>query len=911
MTPLKVFVARLKGMIGRNRSDRSLDDDIQAHLDLLADDYRRQGLSGEEARAAARRAFGGIDQMKEAYRDQRGLPFLDTLLQDTAIAVRMLRRSPSFAAVAICSLAFGIGASTAAFSLFNAVMLRPLSVPDPAGLVLVQPLKGGSQYLLFNPLFEALRERQHTLTGMFAASDDPFLKVTFDDAEVPTYVRGSLVSGEYFSVLGLSASLGRLLVRSDDEQSGTGGIGGTGGGGPCAAVISDNFWRRRFDQRADIVGRSFRVRESVCTIVGVAPAGFSGHESNYRPDVWLPLRPLTDRRLLESRGMSFFSGVMGRLAPGTSVSQAETELTSLYQQAIADQPVTSGNSAPVRPADFTIRLPSGAQGLDNIQRLLRIPLAIALGVVGVVLLIAAVNVANLLLARGIARRPELATRAALGASRARLVRQLATEGTVIAALGGAVGAGLASWAAPALGSIVSSSSVNVLDTHVDQRVVVAAIAATALAALLAGVLPAFRLTRMPLSAGMAGEGRTTVSGGQPLTRVLVGAQFALSLLLVTTAALLLQTMVHLAGSELGFQPEHVVMLEVHDESPGPGFGVAEGADRKSRRAGFYRTLDERLNAIRGVRAASVSWLGLFSPNDLSLRVSDADQPTDRAETRIDYVSPRYFETVGMQVQQGRGISPRDREGDPRVAVINESMARSRFNGNGLGRRLTLDYPAERERPCTVVRVVRDAEYNNLRETKTVPMMWVPIAQAPFPITSVALRTEPGIEAAVLRDAEAVLKAANVDVMVRRTSTLSAEVDHSTARERLLVRVSTGFAVIALLLAAIGLYGTLAYAVRRRTREIGVRMAFGAGRGAVLRMVLADALKLVAIGLLVGAPLAIGVGYVLRPILFGVTPIDSATFAGGCAVLTLVALLAAYLPARRAASVNPIVALRCE
>jgi len=603
MTALKELIARLKGLVGKGRSDKELDDDIQAHLDLLTDEYVRRGLSSDDARAAARRTFGGIEQMKEAYRDRRGVPFLDALAQDTRLAIRMLRRTPGFTAVAICSLALGIGASTAAFSVFNAVMLRPLAVPDPDQMVLVQPLRRGARFVLFNPTFEALRERQHTLSGLFAVSDQPYLKVTFDDAEVPTYVRGSLVSGNYFAVLGLSPSLGRLLVQSDDD------LPGTDGGTRCSAVISHNLWIRRFDQRADIVGRPLRVRESVCPIVGVAPASFGGHQTGYGPDVWLPLRPLSDRNLLESPRMAFFSGVMGRLAPGVAVTQAEAELTSLYQQIQAEQPSppATADQPPVRPTDFTIHIEPGAQGLDTVRRAFGTPLTIVMVVVGVVLLIAAVNVANLLLARGAARLPELATRAALGASRGRLVRQLATEGSVLAGLGGLLGAGLASWGAPALGSFVSLSYTTILlDTGADQRVVAVALLATVLTAVLLGILPALRLTRITLYAGMVGEGRTTIGGGQRLTRSLVAAQLALSLLLVTTAGLLLRTIVHLAGIDPGFRPEHVVMLEVRDETPGSSFGTVDSREQNVQRAALYRTLDERLNAIPGVRAASVS-----------------------------------------------------------------------------------------------------------------------------------------------------------------------------------------------------------------------------------------------------------------------------------------------------------------
>ena len=902
MASLTEWVARLKGLFGRGRSDNDLHDDIQAHLDLLTEEYVRRGLTPDDARTAAHRSFGGIEQVKEAYRDRRGFTLLDDLAGDVRLAFRVLRGSPGFSAVAIGSLALAIGASTAAFSVFNAVMLRPLAVQEPEALVLLQALKSGKRFVLFNPTFEALRERQRTLSGLFAVNDHPYLKVTFDDVDVPTYVRGSLVSGTYFHVLGVVPSVGRLLAESDDV------VAGANGEAACSAVISHNLWMRRFDRRADIVGRTLRVRASVCSIVGVASASFAGHQSGFSPDVWLPLRPLTDRQLLESPRMAFFSGVMGRLAPGARLTQAEAELTSLYQAIRAGQPLAPSE----RPTDYTIGVVPGAQGLDTVRRAFGTPLTIAIAVVGVVWLIAALNVANLLLARGAARLPELATRAALGASRMRLVRQSATEGGVLAGLGGLLGVCLASAAAPVLASSVSLSYTTiVLDTGTDRRVLAAAVSLTILTTVLVGALPAWRLTRMALLAAIGGETRTTVGGGQGLTRSLVAVQLALSLFLLASAGLLLRTIVNLAGIDAGFRPEHVVMLDVRDETPGSSFGMVDSAEQKMRRAALYRTLDENLNGISGVQASSVSWLGLFSSNDLGLTLIDPDQPGNRSGSRVDYVSWRYFRTVGMHIVQGRDFTDQDREGTGRVAVVNETLARTRFGGNALGRRLALDYAGEQDRPFTVVGVVRDSKYNNLRETRSAPMLWVPIVQASFKISSVALKVEPGREADVRREAEAVVSATDKELMVRKATTLSTQVDQTTARERLLVRLSAGFGGLAVMLAAIGLYGTLAYAVKRRTREIGVRMACGAGRRAVLSMVLTDALRLIAVALVVGVPLALGSGYALQAFLFGVTPLDPMTFAGACAVLTIVALLAAYIPARRAAAVDPMVALRWD
>jgi len=910
---LRVLLARLKGLVSRSRGDAALDDDVQAHLELLTRDYIDRGLSPRDAQAAARRAFGGVDQMKETYRDQRGLPAIETFLQDLRYAARMLRRDPAFATVAILSLAIGIGASTAAFSVFNAVMLRPLPVSDPGRLVLLQPQRRGDRFIIFNPIYEELRDRQKTLSGMFAAKDDtPFLKVTVDNEPAPTYLRASLVSGNYFAVLGVTPAMGRLLAEQDDQ------LPAASSGAQddrCAAVISHRLWVGRFRQSPDALDRTVRVGDRTCAIVGIAPATFESHQAGFAPDIWLPLRPLTDRKLLASRGMAFFSGVMGRLAPGVERAQAEAELTTLFQQAqAAEAPAPAAAKQPqTTPADFTIHLISGAQGFDAIRRPFATPLAIILAIVAVVLLIASLNVANLLLARGAARLPELATRAALGAGRWRLVRQLATEGLLLAVIGGILGVGLAWTAIPILASQISLGyRVIQIDAYPDARVLGVALALTATAALLAGVLPALRLSRTTLQSGLASGSRTTIASGQRLRRALVTAQLAMSLLLASAAGLLLRTIVRVAGIDPGFTPAHVVMLNVRDEAPRASFGGVDDAARKAQRAERYRLLDERLNAVPGVQAASVSWLGLFSMQDLWLPLINPDRPDDKPMARIDYVSAHYFDAIGMQVLRGRGFADGDRDGAPRVAVINETLARARFGAEDpLGRRLALDFQGEQQRPFTVVGLVRDSKYNDLRESRLNPMIWVPIAQAPFPISSISLRTLPGAEASVARLAEEAVRATDPDIMVRSTTTLAAQVAGTLSRERLLLGLSSGFAGLAILLAAVGLYGTLAYMVSRRTREIGVRLAFGAGRGTILRMVVGDALRLTAVALVLGVPLSLAVGYSLRPFLFGVTPTDPAALAGACLVLAIATLLAAYLPARRAAAVDPIVALRCE
>jgi predicted permease len=904
---MRTLLQRMAAALRPRRADERIDEEVRAHLELLAADYECRGLSPEQARRAARRDFGGVEQMKETYRDRRGIPFVETIAQDVRYALRALGHHRWFAAVAVLSLSLGIAGTTTVFSVMNGAMLRPIGGRNVADLVVLEPRHNHERYLLFNPEFEALRERQRSLSGMFAVAEQPFLNVEFPD-EPPSYVNASLVSGTYFEVLGIAPATGRLLTSSDDVLAGP--------DAPCAAVISDTFWARRFARNQRALGTVLRLRDRDCAIVGVASASFMGHQAGSIPELWLPLRNVSERRLLESQTLAFYAGVMGRLNPGVTREQAETELTTRYREIQAlEPPLPATMRQPPKPSELSMGLLPGPAGLGGLRRQFGDALTMMLGAVVLVLLIAAINVANLQLARGAARRPELATRLALGASRWRLMRQLATEGAVIAVAGGASGVILASFLVPRLASVVFGARAANLDVSVDLRVLLLASATTMLTALVVGVIPAVRLSAPRSSQSLAlGDRSRESAGSQRLMRTLVVAQFALSLLLVTGAGLLLQTSIRLSGIRLGFDAGHVVLLEVADETPGgsPSFNAIESPDTKARRAAAYRLVDERLNAIPGVQSASLSWYGLFSANDLWIPIVDPRQPSDRREAHVNFVSPRYFETVGMHVASGRAFTDADTFEAPRVAVINQTLARQRFGDRDpLGAQVTPDYPGDDDRPLTIVGVLEDSRYNSLRETTTGPMMWMPLQQAIYRINSIDLRVQPGAESAVTQQAGAVLRSINPYLMVRRSTTLTDQVQGTAARERLLFTLSIAFGGFALLLAAIGLHGTLAYKVTRRTREIGVRLALGAQRSSVVGMFFRDALALAAVSAVVGVPLSLVAGWSLRAFLFGVAPRDPLTMMVACGVLALTVLIASCVPAFRASRVDPVLALRAE
>jgi predicted permease len=640
------------------------------------------------------------------------------------------------------------------------------------------------------------------------------------------------------------------------------------------------------------------------------PDAFDGHQKGYRPDVWVPLRALADPRTLASRTLADLSGVIGRLQPGVGRAQAEAELNALYQRISAENAAAAGEKSP-SAGDFRLRVLPGAQGLDAIRRQFTAPLWIVMGIAAVVLLIATVNVSTLLVARGRARVRELETRVALGATRLDLILQLAIEGAVLTCAGGLLGVLVAWWISPPLAGLVTIRFPPVaLDARPDLRVLAAAAGAIAFAATVVGLVPAISLSRRSIWSGHGGS-RTVVRGRTVVDRALVVAQFALSLLLVTAAGLLLRTMAHLSAIDPGFAPERVVVAEVREDRPAAP-GPIDPAARKAERLASYRRLEDSLQRLPGVRSVALSWLGLFGGADQRLQLIDARQPGQRLGARIDYVSSAYFDTVGMRMVSGRGFTPADREDTPRVAIVNQTLARSAFAQGGiLGHQVTLDMADVKDAPFTVIGVVGDSKFNDLRETAARPMIWVPLPQAPQAITSIAVRAEPGDENAIARLLGPSVAAADSAHMVRQVVTLTDRINQTLRPERLLFGFAGGFSILALALASIGLYGSLAYAVARRTREIGVRLACGADPGRMIAMVLGEAAIVTAIGLAIGLPFALVTAHALRAFLFDTRPTDPLTLSASGMVLAAAALLAAYVPARRASRVDPMVALREE
>jgi predicted permease len=657
------------------------------------------------------------------------------------------------------------------------------------------------------------------------------------------------------------------------------------------------------------------VGRSPCRVIGVMSPGFRGEGLGTNTDVWVPLTPFTSSDNLENR-RGVITSYVGRLKPGVDQAQAQKELTVLYQQLIQSEPIQSARDEQRRASapDFSIVLGSAATGIDyGVRRTFTKPLWIIMAIVALVLFIACANVANLLLSRAAVRQREIAVRLALGCNRVRLIRQLLTESLLLAPLGALAGIAFAYWASPLLVRMIETGPLRLpLDLQPDTRVLVFITGVTIIAGLGFGLAPAWRSSALDLAAALNDQGRGGVGKRtrQYLGRTLVVVQVALSLLLLIGASLLIRSVHNLHSIELGFQPNQVLIFDLA-HSP---------QDRKpAAMAHIAREVREHVRQIPGVQSASLSGLLLFSPSDISAPIKIQDNPASQQEPipiRFSSVSAGYFETVGMSIVQGRPINDQDSENSPSVAVINESMARQYFpNHSPLGRTIEIPgnwrppFEASTGKPIEVVGVVRDSKYNDLR-AEVKPMFYLSLLQMPRSLRSLEVRTsEP---AAVLANrVRSELLSVTKDVMIRRVVPLSQQVDRTLAGERMVMTLCSFFGVLALLLASVGLYGVISHSVVQRTNEIGIRLALGATGRSVMAMVMRQSLTIVLVGLAIGLVLAVLLTQLVTSFLFGMSPIDPLSIAIATTALILVAAIAVFLPARRAAKVDPLVALRYE
>ena len=887
--------------------DRELDRELRAHLALMTDDLIRSGLPPEEARRQAAIALGGVEQVKEASRDARGTRLVEDWWQDTRYAVRSLRRTPGFSLAAILTLAVGIGANTAVWSVMDAVMFRSLPVERSEELYALRhsaPSGDDPSYLFSYPGMGRLRGVLPDSVPISGMGSIVRMYVAVAGRAEP--MQAQLVSGNWFQVLGVGAARGRLLNPGDDDA-----------GSPPVAVLSHAYWERQFGRDPAIVGGVIRLNGFPLTVAGVAEPGFGGLTVGLQVDLWVPLRlqsevrysggawsrdANTDEPWLPQDGIAWLTLVTR--TPAGAFQQTEARLAGQYKAELLERNSdTSDAAGRARRLRAQLVLEPLAKGFSALRQAFADPLQALMAGVGLVLLIACANLAGLLIARGAARSQETSVRVALGARAGRLFRQSLTESLTLALIGGLVSPIVAWWGGHALVRAASAGPQPIpLTLALDAPVLGFAALLSVVTGLLLGLAPAWRAARaVPFGSFQAG-GRIAARSLHrlPLGRLLVVSQIALSLVLLAAAGLFVRTLRNFLAVDTGYAAEQV--LEARIDPRGAGYS-------QEALPGLHQRLLDAVGAVPGVGSVSLSMhgLGVGAQRISDFTVPGVDRPPDfNRQGQENFITPGYFATVGMAMLRGRQFTDADRLGGPRVAVVSEAFARHFFGTlDVIGKRFGYDQPQ-----FEIVGVVRDARVNFIKQAPA-RMVFRPLSQAPEEyVQSVEARAD-GAPAEVARMIRFAIASVDPDLPVREVVPVAELLGRGLSRERLLARLAGVFGVMALLLAAIGLYGVVAYSVAQRTNELGIRMALGARPGNVLAMVLRDSLAMVGAGLLLGLALWLPVQGLVRSMVFGLSTRDPFTLAAAALVLGLVGAAAASFPARRAARVDPAQALRAQ
>jgi predicted permease len=892
MATLREWMYRILGTIRPRRADADLQEELRLHIELAAEDAQRRG----ESVRAARLHTGGATQAMDALRDQRGVSWLEELRRDVRYGLRTLRRSPSFTIVALVTLALGTGANAAIYQLLDAIRLRTLPVAAPDQLAIVQLAdmtrwlgRRTSNYpVLTNPLWERFRDDQQIFSGVLAWSNAEF---RLDRGISSRPARGLLVSGDFFAVLGVNPYVGRLLTREDDRP----------GCSVPSAVVSHGFWQGQLGGNPAVIGRTISVNARSVEVIGVTPPDFFGVEIGRAFDVAVPIcaqASLGGEPDWLTNGTVWWLTVMGRLPAGESIHLVNQRLTAASAGLFdASLPADYPRDLVKDYLSFTLQAVPGSTGVSTLRTRYSDPLVILQLTTGLVLLIACTNLANLVLARASSREREFAVRLAVGGSWPRLVRQLMIENALLSFGGGILGLAFATASSRLLVSQLGNELS--LELPLDARLIAVMLGTAFLTCLAFGLIPAWRAARVSAVSAMRPTMRTSFGSrdGTALRRILVIVQVACSLFLVFGGLLFATTLRNLLEVDAGFTSRNVSVVRVDFSSL---------AVRPPGRAALLSDLLDGVRNAPGVRSAVEVRhvpLGGTANSAIVAPMSDAAAKTT---VRLNAMSPGYLDTIGMKLLAGRDFEARDSRVAPRVAIVNRAFARLL----GLG-----DNPVGQtfRRPATsdvfeVIGLVPDSKYLALREDP-LPIMFVPIAQIgdPRQFTDFMVRSAlPAAELSSLLARTVGQVSPLIDVRVRP---FDETVRDGLVRERLMALLSGGFGVLAALLAAVGLYGVMSYLVLRRTNEIGVRTALGATRGDILMMVLGEASRLIAIGLLVGSIAAFAAAGAARSLVFGVQPDDLGTIGLSCLLLGATALLASYLPARRAAWLHPLVALR--
>lgn len=888
----------------RNALERSLDRELRFHLDAAIADHVRAGLSRAEAERRARIELGGVEQVKEEARDARGTRWIEDWWSDTRYALRGMVRSPAFSAAAILTLAVGIGANTAVWSIVDALMLRSLPIDRPEELHAVR--RAGNEDNSYLVSYEGFRHLQGVLADssqLAAMGGIDRMYAVLGDAPVPVPVQ--LVSGEWFGLLGVRAELGRLIARADNI---------TVGGHPVV-VLASSFWHARMGGDPAVVGKTIRVNGLTLTIIGVAEEGFVSLTVGQPVAMWVPLMEQheikyasdasssnsdTDKPWIPQPGISWLTQVAR--TPLSAVRDVTARLDRRFQVDLKEHVATFDSSSRVYALREHLVLDPLNRGFSPLRQFYQDPLKILFASVGLVLLIACGNLAGLQMARGAARAYEMSVRVSMGAQPGRLVRQVLTESVTLAVVGGVFSVAVARWGSAALLKAASSGPRAIpLDAGLSTRVLVFALGAALVTGVLFGMAPAFRILRSDLYETFRSGGRVFGRGGHrlPMGRVLVASQIALSLVLVTSAGLFVRTFQNYLSIDPGFETERVVTARLD---------IRQAGYTHDQLPGLYDRLLEAARTVPGVRSASMSLNGVAgnSRRYSSFEVPGRTLVPPNNGAQENFVSPDYFTTSGITLLSGRTFTTADKQGAPRVAIVSEVLAKSFFGtANPVGMRFGYGTPQ-----FEVVGVVRDLRVNGLREAPR-RLVYYPLAQGTHEYVS-------SIEARVVGPATPAIDAvrsaiARVDknLPVREVTTVADLLERGLTRERLVARLAGTFGLLALLLAGIGLYGVIGYSVARRTNEMGVRLALGSSPAGVSWLVIRDSLSTIALGLGFGILLSYPLLSLTRRLLFGLSPYDPVTLAGAAALLVVVGAIAALMPALRAARIDPLEAIRAE
>jgi predicted permease len=901
----------------RKQRDRELDDELGFHVDAHARDLINEGIPPDEARRRALAAFGGTAPIKELTRDAKGGRWIEDFFADLRYAARALRHQPGFAGVAILTLTLGIGANTAIFSMVNGLLLRPLPVRDPGRLVLFSddssegtrsgsPAPGGVWEQFSSETFQHLRSQPLPFEsiGAFASGRQTVALGLPGQPAAELRAAAHLVSGNYFDVIGAAPALGRALSNADD-----------GPNAPPVAVASDVFWRQRLGGDAAAIGRRVTLNGISFSIVGVMPAHFFGERVQRPSDLWVPLvhQPQIQQRApAAARPELYWLSLFGRLGPTQTIERAASATTSALRQfltAAAGTEITDTDRQ--RISTVRVDMVSGARGISVAREQNQNLLILLLAAVGVILLIACSNVGTLFLARATTREREIAVRRALGAGRGRLIRQWLTESMLLAAVGAILGAVVAWFVAPRLFTTFVSVS-NPAKATIDGVVLAFTIAAALLASVLFGLAPALRAGRVdPLgtlrAAARSSRPRRFAGAADPL----VIAQIAMSMALVVGAALLVRTIINLERAPLGFDQDRILLAGLNARITGGVSNDAHATDNNPEILELWARVYDRVRSLPGVESVTLAGYSPFSGSNASSSMDIegyAPAHGERVGAETVRVGPNYPQTMGIPLLAGRVISQDDRVSTPRVAMVNASFARKYFGqGNAIGRRLQIRDGA----PHEIVGVVEDVRMRSVRDAPP-PIVYMALLQEMYLSSSseIQMRTA-GDAAALTQTVRAAITAVDGRIQVGTVRSLRAQVLTRFAPERTAAGFLVGFAALALIVAAVGLYGTVSYGLQRRTSEIGIRMALGAARVDVVRLIARETAVRLGLGVLAGVGLTVWAGRFLAAQLFGVTPADPLSIIVAAAILSSVVVLTTLRPIARAMRVDPVVALRME